>query len=121
MLGALVAAGARGLYGSYFDKPLAQRALAAGVGATIKAVFNSEQRTAFGARLEVEARVHAVSTEPFVGRLDYPKTHSMRVLCAEIGGEGGILVVVISNRYQTADPMFFEHFSSTLRRRARYA
>ena len=29
--------------------------------------------------------------------------------CAlEIGGEGGIVVVVISNRRQTADPMFFE-------------
>ncbi len=114
MLGALVEAGARGvLYGSYFDKPLAQQALAAGVGATIKAVFNSEQRTTFGARLEVEARVHAVSTEPFVGRLGiYAKK---LIQCApscvlEIGGEGGILVVIISNRYQTADPMFFEHF-----------
>jgi microcystin degradation protein MlrC len=113
LLSALIAAGARNvLYGSFYDAELAAQAEQAGVGATIKARFNRTQATSFSTPLEVEARVVAVSTEPFVGRrgiyagrlvLSHPS------VALEIGGEGGITVVVISNRYQCADPMFFEH------------
>ncbi|MCH9671990.1 MAG: M81 family metallopeptidase [Gammaproteobacteria bacterium] len=114
MLAALLEANARGvLYGSFFDRPLVADAVAAGEGATINAVFNREPHTSFGTRLEAQARVVKLSTEPFVGRLGIYagkeiKCHPACVL--ELGGPGGISVVVISNRYQTADPMFFEHF-----------
>ena len=113
MLQALIGAGARGvLYGSFHDPALVADALAAGEGAVITAVFNRSPKTAFGGRLEVPARVVKLSTEPFVGRLGIYAGREVRCQpsCAlEIGGEGGIRVVAISNRYQTADPMFFEH------------
>ena len=53
-----------------------------------------------------------LSSEPFVGRLGIYAGREVRCqpsCVLEIGGEGGILVAAISNRYQTADPMFFEH------------
>jgi microcystin degradation protein MlrC len=114
MLAALLEAGAKGvLYGSFFDAPLAADAVAAGEGATIEAVFNRDPHTTFGTRLEVSAKVLKVSTEPFVGRLGIYAGKEIRCQPAcvlELGGTDGIKVVVISNRYQTADPMFFEHF-----------
>ena len=113
LLRALVEAGARGvLYGSYHDPALVADALAAGKGAEMTAVFNRDPKTAFAERLEVPARVVRLSSESFVGRLGIYAGREVRCQpsCAlEIGGEGGIVVVVISNRYQTADPMFFEH------------
>ena len=113
MLRALIAAKARGvMYGSFHDPALVADAMAAGEGAIIAAVFNRAPQTAFAERLEVPARVVKLSTEPFVGRLGIYAGREVRCQpsCAlEIGGEGGIRVVAISNRYQTADPMFFEH------------
>ena len=114
LLNALLKSGARGvLYGSFFDRPLVAQALAAGEGSTIDAVFNREPHSSFGSRLEARAQVIKVSTEPFVGRLGIYADKEVRCqpsCVLELGGAGGILVVVISNRYQTADPMFFEHF-----------
>ena len=114
MLAALLDANARGvLYGSFFDPLLVADALAAGVGADMTAVFNRDPKTTFGKRLEAPARVLKVSTEPFVGRLGIYAGKEIRCqpsCVLELGGSGGISVVVISNRYQTADPMFFEHF-----------
>ncbi|MCY4452690.1 MAG: M81 family metallopeptidase [Immundisolibacterales bacterium] len=113
LLRALIDSGARGvLFGSFHDPALVADALAAGEGAAISAVFNRNPKTAFAERLEVPARVAKISSEPFVGRLGIYAGREVRCqpACAlEIGGEGGILVVAISNRYQTADPMFFEH------------
>ena len=113
LLRALAAAGARGvLYGSYHDPALVADAHAAGEGAELTAVFNRAPKTAFAERLEAPARVVGLSADPFVGRLGIYTGREVRCQpsCAiEIGGEGGIVVVVISNRYQTADPMFFEH------------
>ena len=113
LLRALVESGARGvLYGSYHDPALVADAMAAGEGAAMTAVFNRDPKTAFAERLEVPARVVRLSSEPFVGRLGIYAGREVRCQpsCAlEVGGEGGILVVALSNRYQTADPMFFEH------------
>ena len=113
LLRALVDSRARGvLFGSFHDPALVADALAAGEGATMSAVFNRNPKTAFADRLEVPVRVVKLSTEPFVGRLGIYSGREVRCQpsCAlEIGGEGGIVVVAISNRYQTADPMFFEH------------
>lgn len=113
LLRALVAVDARAVFfGAFFDAALAHDAHQAGVGSQITAVFNREQRTRFSERLEVTARVVALNTEPFVGRRGI---YGGRQILAqpsaalEIGGPGGITVVVISHRYQCADPMFFEH------------
>lgn len=113
LLRALIESGARGvLYGSFHDPALVADAMAAGEGAAITAVFNRDPKTAFAERLEVPAKVARLSTAPFVGRLGIYAGREVRCQpsCAlELGGEGGILVVALSNRYQTADPMFFEH------------
>ena len=113
LLSALVAAKARGvLYGSFHDPALAAEALERGVGAEFHAVFNRDPATRFSQCFEAKVRVCAISTDPFVGRLGLYAGMQINTApsCAlEIGGPGGITVVVISNRYQTADPMFFEH------------
>ena len=113
LLRALVEVRARGvLFGSFHDPALVADALAAGEGAAMTAVFNRNPKTAFAERLEVPARVIQLCAEPFVGRLGIYAGREVRCQpsCAlEIGGEGGIVAVAISNRYQTADPMFFEH------------
>ena len=87
-------------------------ALERGVDAEFLAVFNRDPTTRFSQRFETNVRISAISIEPFVGRLGlYADMQiSASPSCAlEIGGPNGITVVVISNRYQTADPMFFEH------------
>ena len=113
LLSALVASGARGvLLGAVFDRELAAESIAAGVGAQFDAVFNRNPATRFSIRYQVRARVLAVSTESFVGRLGLYagiRIDAAPSCALEIGGPGGIVVVVISNRYQAADPMFFEH------------
>ena len=113
LLAALVDANAKGLlYGSFFDQALAAEALEAGVGAEIAAVFNRKPLTRFSTRYEVQAKVVAVSTEPFIARLGLyagQKINTQPSCALQIGGEDGITVMVISNRYQNADPMFFEH------------
>lgn len=109
-LAAVVEAGAKDvLIGAIFDPELAVAALKAGVGAEIDAVFNTNKRTMFSTRYECKARVLAVSTEPFVGRLgQYTGTRIEAAPTAALQIDG-VTVVVISNRYQTSDPMFFEH------------
>lgn len=107
----------RVLYGSFFDAALAKDVLNAGIGATFEAVFNRDE-TQFAPRYAVPAEVIAVSQETFTGRLgiyqgrviDTSPTAAIR-----IGGEHGITVVVQSARYQTADPMFFEHLGLDIR------
>ena len=113
LLRALVSAGARGvLHGVFFDPALARAAFDAGMGATLNARFNTEQRTRFSEPFEVEAQVVATNDEPFVGRRGIyggRQINAQPSVALRIGGEGGITVVVISNRYQYADPVFFEH------------
>ena len=112
LLRALVEAGARGvLYGSFFDPELARAAHEAGPGAAIDAVFNAAGETGFARRFRAPAVVRAVREEAVVGRRGIYAGRRLalgRMAALEIGGEGGITVVVISARHQTADPVFFE-------------
>ncbi|MDH3317601.1 MAG: M81 family metallopeptidase [Gammaproteobacteria bacterium] len=114
LLKALVDAGAKGvLYGSFFDPALAAEAHRRGPGARFKAVFNRKSCTGYGERLEVAAQVQALSDGDMVGRRGIFAGRRLVLgssAVLEIGGEGGIRVVVISARQQTADPMFFEMF-----------
>ena len=112
LLAALHEAGAEGvLYGGFCDPDLAAEAHAQGVGARFEARFN---RATGGAPWErwdkpfaAEAEVIALGDGDVVGergitagRTLHPgKTAALRL--------GGITVVVISDRTQTADPVFF--------------
>jgi len=97
------------LVGALYDPPLAAAAHAAGVGGKITARFNSAEESRFSEKWQAPAEVVALSDGKFVGRrgifagqaLDMGPTAAIRL--------GGITVVVISNRQQCADPMFFEH------------
>lgn len=97
------------LVGALFDPPLAAALHAAGVGANITARFNTEEASPFSEKWQAPATVVALSDGKFIGRrgifagqaLDMGPTAAIRL--------GGITVVVISNRQQCADPMFFEH------------
>ncbi len=111
LLKALVEADAQNvLYGSYFDRPLAQAAHAAGMGATFTAEFNTLPGTPSDFPLTYEAEVVGLHDGNIVGRLGLFAGRQLHLgPCAAIR-IGGITVVVISDRNQTADPVFFEMF-----------
>jgi microcystin degradation protein MlrC len=112
LLAGLVQAGARGvLFGSFCDPALAAEAHRLGEGAQFEAVFNAGTQSEFSQRFSAPARVLSLGDGTVIGRRGLYANRAMNLgpSCAlEIGGEGGIVVVVISNRRQTADPMFFE-------------
>jgi microcystin degradation protein MlrC len=112
LLAALVEAGARGvLFGSFCDPALAAEAHAKGEGVAFEARFNRESESEFSRRFSASARILSLGDGSVVGRRGLYANRAMELgpSCAlEIGGDGGIVVVVISNRRQTADPMFFE-------------
>ena len=98
------------LYGSYFDAPLAKAAHAAGAGASFTAEFNTLPGTPSDFPLTYEAEVVGLHDGDIVGRLGLLAGRRLHLgPCAAIR-IGGITVVVISDRSQTADPMFFEMF-----------
>ena len=105
-------AGARGvLFGSFCDPVLAAEAHVKGEGARFEALFNRDNESEFSRSFGAAARVLALGDGEVVGRRGLYANRAMDLgpSCAlEIGAEGGIVVVVISIRRQTADPMFFE-------------
>ena len=107
----LIAAAPQDLYyGSFFDPPLAQAAHAAGVGATFDAHFNSGASTPDDTPVHVEAEVVALHDGDVVGRLGLLAGRQLHLGPSAALRIGGITVIVISDRSQTADPMFFEMF-----------
>lgn len=111
LLSALHYAGAEDvLYGSFYDPPLAQAAHRAGKGARIKAQLNSHAGLPCDAPFEAEAEVVGLYDGSFVGRLGTMQGRTVRIGRAAALKAGGITFVVISDRTQTADPMFFEIF-----------
>jgi microcystin degradation protein MlrC len=120
LLASLVAVSARNvLYGSFFDPPLAAEAHRLGTGARFKARFNRHPGLPCDAPYEADAEVVGLHDGTIVGRLGYAQGRTL-VLGASaalrIGGPDGITVVVISDRTQTADPMFFEMFGLDIAR-----
>jgi len=97
-------------YGSFFDPPLAQIAHEAGVGAKIIATFNSHRGLACDVPVKADAEVIALHDGNVVGRLGYAQGRLMHLgPCAALR-IGGLVVAVISDRMQTADPIFFEMY-----------
>jgi microcystin degradation protein MlrC len=111
LLTALVKADARDvLIGSFFDPPLAEAAHKAGVGARIRARFNSGPGLPCDAPFEADAEVVGLHHGTIVGRLGYAQGRTMHLGPSAALRMGGVTAVVISDRMQTADPMFFEMF-----------
>lgn len=98
------------LVGVIHDPALAAEANRLGVGTTFAARFNRDLVDEFSKPFTAEATVVALLNQPIQGRrgiyarntLDTGPSAAIRI--------GGITVVVISNRFQCADPMFFEAF-----------
>ncbi len=114
LLRALVEAGAKqAYYGSFFDPELALEAHRLGEGAEFDAAFNREGDTEFSKGFRAPARVVGLTDGRMVGRLGIYRGRLVELgpsAALEIGGPGGIVVIVIGARHQTADPMFFESF-----------
>ncbi|SMX24239.1 M81 family metallopeptidase [Boseongicola aestuarii] len=110
LLRALIAANADGvLYGLFIDADLARDAMTAGIGARITARFLRQGSNGFGDPFTAEAVVIALSNGQVTGRrglvagrrVDLGPTAALRI--------GGLTVVVVTNRKQCADPVYFEH------------
>ncbi|MEL6372423.1 MAG: M81 family metallopeptidase [Pseudomonadota bacterium] len=111
LLSALMFAGAEDvLIGSFFDPPLANAAHEAGLGATITARFNAHPGLPCDAPFEAQAQVIGLHDGTIVGRLGYAQGRTMRLGASAALRMGGVTAIVISDRMQTADPMFFEMF-----------
>ncbi len=111
LLSALVWAGAQNvLFGSFFDPPLAQAAHKAGLGGKFRAMFNSHPGLPCDPPFEADAEVVGLHDGTIVGRLGSAQGRTMHLGPSAAIKIGGITVVVISGRFQTLDPMFFEMF-----------
>jgi microcystin degradation protein MlrC len=96
------------LLGVFYDPDLAAEASRRGVGAQFEAQFNRSETTNFSEPYAAPATVKALTDGACVGRrgiyagmrLDLGPCAALQV--------GGVTVVVISNRVQCADPVFFE-------------
>jgi len=111
LLEALLAAGPSDLlYGSYYDPPLALNAHEAGVGSRFTAEFNTLPGTPYDSPVTCEAEVVGLHEGDVVGRLGLFAGRLMHLGPSAALRIGGMTVIVISDRTQTADPMFFEMF-----------
>jgi microcystin degradation protein MlrC len=114
LLASLVKANVRNvLYGSFFDPPLAAQAHELGLGARFKAEFNRHRGLPCDLPYTSNAEVVGLHHGTIVGRLGYAQGRTLVLgpsAALRIGGPDGIIVIVISDRIQTADPMFFEMF-----------
>ena len=119
LLSTLLASDAQNiLYGSFFDPALARDAHATGIGASFTAVFNQDRNNTpweqWDEPLGVEAKVISLHHGEIVGRLGMMAGRKLSLgLCALIE-IAGVKTVVISERAQTADPVFFEMFDQDI-------
>ena len=111
ILKAFLDAGVRdGLVGVIHDPALAAEAHVLGVGARFTAQFNRGGVDEFSQMFAVEAAVAGLRDRPVRGRRGIYANNTLDLgLCAALT-IGGLTVVVISNRVQCADPVFFEMF-----------
>jgi microcystin degradation protein MlrC len=109
LLRALVEAGVKGvLFGIFFDPPLAAEAHRLGLHYQFDAQFNRDETTQFSEPWSAPARVVALSDGECAGRRGIYAGMSLRMgPCAALR-VGGVTIVVVSQRRQCADPIFFE-------------
>jgi microcystin degradation protein MlrC len=109
LLRALVEAGVKGvLFGIFYDPPLAAEAHRLGLYYQFDARFNRDETTQFSEPWSAPARVVALSDGQCVGRRGIYAGMSLGMgPCAALQ-VGGVTIVVVSQRRQCADPIFFE-------------
>ncbi len=111
ILQAFHAAGVKGaLVGVIHDPLLAQEAFDLGAGASFQARFNRDGGDEFSHPFEAQATVLSVRDQPIRGRRGIYANNTLDIGPSAAIALDGITVVVLSNRYQCADPMFFEAF-----------
>ncbi|MEM7045259.1 MAG: M81 family metallopeptidase [Pseudomonadota bacterium] len=111
LLRALVEAGApRTLVGSFFDIPLAEEAHQQGLGAVFRARFNRHPGTQFDSPFEADAEIVGLHDGQVTGRLGLFQGRELTLGPSAALKIGDVTVIVISERSQTADPVFFEMF-----------
>lgn len=98
------------LIGCFFDPPLAARAHEVDLGGRFRAEFNSHPGVSCDKPFEADAEVVGLHEGDIMGRLGIYAGRNLHLgKCAALR-IGGVTAIVISNRYQTADPIFFEMF-----------
>jgi microcystin degradation protein MlrC len=109
LLRAFYQAGVDGaFFGIFYDPDLAAEAHRLGLGAHFEAQFNRSETTKFSEPWRVSAQIMALTDGDCIGRRGIYA--GMRVAlgrCAALR-VGGLTVVVVSQRVQCADPVFFE-------------
>ena len=111
ILEAFHAAGVRdALVGVIHDPALAAEAHALGEGARFTARFNCAGGDAFSKPFAATATVRALRAGTITGRRGIYANNTLDIGQGAALDLGGITVVVLSNRYQCADPAFFEAF-----------
>ena len=98
------------LVGVIHDPVLAQEAFALGAGTAFTAHFNRDGGDEFSKPFTAEAKVRATLDQPLQGRRGIYANNTLAIGPSAAIELNGITVVVLSNRYQCADPMFFEAF-----------
>jgi microcystin degradation protein MlrC len=98
------------LVGVIHDPDLAAEAHTLGLGAGFEARFNRGGGDAFSKPFSAPAVVVGLLDEPIRGRRGIYANNTLEIGKAAVLKLGGIRVVVLTHRYQCADPMFFEAF-----------
>ena len=111
ILEAFLAAGIQeGLVGVIHDPALAAEAHIHGLGTTFVARFNREGGDDFSRLFITEATVAGLRDQSVRGRRGIYANNTLDLGLSAALLIGGLTVVVISNRVQCADPVFFEMF-----------
>src|SRR5262249_43494302 len=111
LLAALLEAGVEGvLLGIFNDAALAEEAHTLGTGARFTARMNRAETNRFSKPLVREAEVLALSDGNCVGRRGIAAGRKISLGRSAALRMGGVTMIVISNRQQCADPIFFEMF-----------
>ena len=111
LLEALLKAGVEGvLFGIFNDATLAQEAHRLGRGAKFLARMNQAEDNRFSKPLAHAAEVLALSDGECVGRRGISAGRRVSLGKSAALKIGGVTLIVISNRQQCADPIFFEMF-----------
>ena len=109
ILDAFLTAGVKNaLIGVIHDPALAAEARLHGVGKTFTARFNRGGGDEFSKPFAAQARVQALAPQFLRGRRGIYANNTLDVGVAVALDLGDITVVVLGNRYQCADPIFFE-------------
>lgn len=111
ILSAFHAAGVRNaLVGVIHDPALAAEAHRLGVGAPFQARFNRDGGDEFSKPFIAPAVVSGLRDQPIRGRRGIYASNTIDLGPSAALTLDGLTVIVLSNRYQCADPMFFEAF-----------